>query len=80
MNLEQFAKEAGVEIATCGPEWGGRIAYKTADAPSCSVCGFRTVNSAYRHWAESTFGERAATALLKLLRSAATSPNEGGKG
>lgn len=68
MNLEQFAKKAGVELVECRPEWGGKVAYKTKDSPNCTICGFRTEQAAYKHWLKSTFGENAAKAVTKLLK------------
>lgn len=70
MNLEQFAKKAGVELVECGKEWGGRIGYKTKDHPNCTVAGFRTEAAAYKSWLKSTFGEHAARAVIKLLKPA----------
>lgn len=67
MNLEQFAKTAGVTLIECWPEWGGRLGYKEADHPNSSVCGFKTADSAYKHWMESNFGKRTAKAVAKLL-------------
>ena len=68
MTLEEFAKSAGVRIVECGPEWGGRIAYKTPDSPNTTWCGFRTERAAYKAWMEGTFGKHAAKAVLKLLK------------
>lgn len=67
MTLEEFAKKAGVELIACEPEWGGRIAYKTPDAPNCCICGFRNAGAAYKHWLENTFGELAGKAVMSLL-------------
>jgi hypothetical protein len=67
MTLEEFAKAAGVSIAPCHPEWGGKIAYTEKDHPHSRVCGFRTEAAAYKHWAETTFGPRTYKALKKLL-------------
>lgn len=69
MNLEKFAKIAGVTLIECGPEWGGRIGYKEADHPNISVCGFKTADSAYKHRLKGTFGKRAARAVVKLLKA-----------
>ena len=69
MNIEQFAKMAGVTLIECGPEWGGRIGYKEADHPNSSVCGFRTSTSAYKHWLEGAFGKRTSGAVIKLLKT-----------
>ena len=85
MNLEQFATLAGVEIEDCDPEWGGRVAYKLADHPNSTYCGYRTKEAAYKSWLEGTFGKRTAKAVVKLLKSsniqgkptAANEPNEG---
>ena len=67
MTLEQFAKSAGVTLVDCDPGWGGRIGYKTKDHPNCTEAGYRTHQSAYKGWAENTFGAGAAKALFKLL-------------
>jgi hypothetical protein len=68
VNLEQFAKSAGVELTDCAPEWGGRIGYKTKDTPNCTTCGFRTADAAYKGWLEDTFGKHTAKAVIKLLK------------
>lgn len=69
MTLAEFAKEAGVTIERCDPTgWGGSYAYRTADAPNCLTCGYRSERAAYRGWLTDTFGERAALALIKLLK------------
>jgi len=65
--LKKFADEAGVLIVDCGPGWGGRYGFKTVDLPNSTVCGFKTKAAARRAWADETFGERAAAALVKLL-------------
>lgn len=69
MNLEQFARNAGVELVECGPEWGGRIGYKTKDHPNCTVAGFRTESAAYKSWLKGTFGDHTAKAVMKLLKT-----------
>lgn len=68
MNLTQFAKNAGVELIECDPEWGGRIGYKEKDHQNCTVCGFRTEQAAYKSWIKSKFGEHTAKAVMKLLK------------
>jgi hypothetical protein len=68
MNLEQFAKLAGVVLVDCDPGWGGRIGYKTQDCPSATFCGYRTAGAAYKAWLKDTFGEHAAKAVMKLLK------------
>jgi len=68
MTLEEFAKDAGVVLVDCGEGWGGRVGYKTSDAPNCTNCGYRTAKSAYKAWLTDTFGEGAAKAVLKLLK------------
>ena len=70
MNLEQFAKSAGVTLVVCDKDWGGKVAYKMKDSPNCMVAGFRTEQAAYKHWLKSTFGEHAAKAVTKLLKPA----------
>lgn len=68
MNLEQFAKHAGVVLSPCDPKvWGGSIAYSTKDWQEIKTCGFRSNNAAYRHWLDDTFGGYAADALRKIL-------------
>ena len=67
MNLEQFAKKAGVTIFECSPEYGGRIGYKTKDSPNSTVCGFRTERAAYKSWLTSTFGAHTGKVVMKLL-------------
>ena len=69
MNLEQFAKKAGVTIIECDPEWGGLIGYKEKDHPNSATCGFRTTAAAYKHWLDGTFGKRTAKAIMQLLKS-----------
>lgn len=68
MTLEEFAKKAGVKIIDCGPQWGGRVGYKTADSPNCTMCGYRTVPAAYKGWLKETFGNRTAKAVLELIK------------
>ena len=68
MTLEEFAKQAGMTLIECEPEWGGRVGYKTKDHPNSSVCGYRTAKSAYKGWLNSEFGENNAKAILKLLK------------
>ena len=67
MNLEQFAKEAGVSIVNVEPGWGGRYGYTTKDEPNSTTCGFRSHKTAYQAWLANTFGRAIAKALLKLL-------------
>lgn len=69
MNLKQFAKKAGVKIVLSGPGWDGRYAYTEEDYPNCTTCGFKSHAEAYKHWAISTFGEKTAAALFKLLET-----------
>ncbi len=69
MTLAEFAQSAGATIErTAAREWGGSYAYRTADAPNCLMCGYRSERAALRAWATDTFGERAALALIKLLK------------
>jgi hypothetical protein len=68
MNLEQFAKSAGVTLIECDLEWGGRIGYKEKDFPNRAVCGFQNEQAAYKSWLKSTFGEHTAKAVMKLLK------------
>jgi hypothetical protein len=67
MNLEQFAKKAGVEIIDCGPGWNGKFGYRTKDSPNTSFCGYRTINSTYESWLKDTFGIHTAAAIKKIL-------------
>jgi hypothetical protein len=67
MNLEQFAKKAGVTLTECDSSWGGTIGYKDADYPNSMVCGFRTSAAAYKHWLEGKFGKKATKVVLGLL-------------
>ena len=68
MTLEEFAKQAGVVIVDCGPNWGGRVGYKSSADCNCTFCGYRTSAAAYKGWLKDTFGEGAAKAVLKLLK------------
>lgn len=70
MTLEDFAKQAGVTLGECGPEWGGRVSYAVADHPNCRYCGFRTPKAAYKHWLDNSFGETTSKAILTLLKRA----------
>ena len=67
MNLEQFAKRAGVMIIECDPAWGGDIGYREKGSPNCTVCGFKSEKAAYKHWLVDTFGKHTAKAVLFLL-------------
>ena len=71
-DLKWFANQSGVEVFICGPGWGGRYGYRTADYPNCAVCGFRTKCDARKAWVTDTFGDMAAFALLELLSSPST--------
>ena len=68
MNLEQFAIEAGVTIERCGKEWGGTWAFKCADNPSATYCGYSSKSAAYSAWLDSSVGEQLARTLRKLLK------------
>jgi hypothetical protein len=68
MQIEDFAKEAGVTIHRCDKTWGGTYGYSTKDNPNCSINGFRSEAAVYKGWATDTFGEHAGKALLKLLK------------
>lgn len=70
MTLEEFAKDAGVEIVRCDKDWGGTYGFTIKDSPNCTWCGFRSERAAYQRWLESTFGDQTATAIKKLLRRA----------
>lgn len=69
MTLKDFAEAAGVTVFRCNKEWGGTWAYKTADRPNSSVCGYRSEAALYRGWAEDTFGKHAFKALAKLFNA-----------
>ncbi len=69
MNLEEFAKKAGVIITECDKSWGGTVAYKLNDHPNCTYAGFKTVERAYKHWIENSFGKTASKAILSLLET-----------
>ena len=62
MNLEQFAKKAGVRIVTCSRE----LHYQ--DGSNTTVGPFRTEAAAYKHWLVSEFTPQIAKAILRLLR------------
>jgi hypothetical protein len=67
MTLKEFAELSGVILSRCSEDWGGTWEYGQVDHPTFSVAGYKTEEAAYRGWAENTFGETAANALLKLL-------------
>lgn len=67
MNLEQFAKNAGVAIVDVEHGWGGSLGYREKDYPNTTVVGFRTAQAAYKHWLEGKFGKHTAKAVMKLL-------------
>lgn len=69
MNLKQFADLGGCNVVLCGPGWGGRYGYTTADVPDCTTCGFKTKTEARQRWIEDTFGEVAGRAVMQLLES-----------
>lgn len=69
MTLNQFAAEAGVSFFRCEPEWGGTWAYRTADYPNSTHCGYKTRRDALRSWMVDAFGERSANALEKIIES-----------
>jgi hypothetical protein len=70
MTLEEFAKDAGVEVFECGPGWDGKYGYKEKDWEGCRVNGFRTPLACYKNWLECKVGKQTAKAILKLLRRA----------
>lgn len=69
MTLQDFAEMAGVSVFRCEREWGGTWAYRTPDAPNCSMCGYRSERELYKAWAEDSFGKQATKALIALLRA-----------
>ena len=70
MQIEDFAKEAGVTIHRCDKTWGGTYGYSTKDNPSINWNGYKSEAALYKRWAKYTFGEHAGKALLKLLKGA----------
>ena len=69
MNLEQFAKKAGVTIVATDPEFGeGAVGYRTKDHPNCTCSGFKTEKQAYESWLLDEFGKQLASAIKSLLR------------
>ena len=67
MNLEQFAKKAGVSIVECEPSWGGTIAFTEKDSPNTTYCGYKTKEAAYKSWLTGKFGKSTGKAVLALL-------------
>jgi hypothetical protein len=65
--LADLARECGVEIVACGPGWGGRFGYKSADAPNVKICGYRTKRSALTGWLEDEFGSIAGQVMCRRL-------------
>jgi len=76
MNLEQFAKEAGVVLIACDDKWGGKIGFYETDSPNTRYCGYRSNTAAYMAWLDHKFGSFCGAAVLKLMR---TSINGGGR-
>jgi len=72
MVLKNFAKSAGVVVkqldAKEAKQWGGAWSYSTEDSPNCRVMVLKTEEACYTSWAKSAFGEKAAKALIRLLR------------
>lgn len=67
MNLKQFADLAGCRVVLCGPGWGGKYGYVTADAPNVMECGYKSKQEAREWWLKRTFGEIAGGAVFCLL-------------
>ena len=67
MNLEQFAKKAGVTIVECDPSWGGTIAFIEKDSPTTRR-GYKTKEAAYKGWLTGKFGRSTGSAVLALLK------------
>ena len=67
MNLEQFAKDSGVEVVDCGSGWDGKYGYVVKGSPNSTYCGYRTEKAAYEAWLTNTFGKQAK-AIKKLLK------------
>ena len=68
MTLKELALLSGVSVERCDKEWGGTWAYKTADCPNSTMCGYRSESAVYKAWAEDTFGKTAFKTLAKLLK------------
>lgn len=74
MTLADFAKSAGITLEACGPEWGGRWAFRDIDAPNCRWCGHRTEQSALQRALEEKFGKAGFKAIKKLLKQCEAKP------
>ena len=67
MNLEEFAKSAGVRVIRHSGN-SGKFAYLEAGYPYTIYSGFRTEGGAYRHWLEGMFGKRTGRTVMRLLK------------
>lgn len=67
VKLKAFTDLAGCRVELCGPGWGGRYGFTTADAPNSMTCGYKTKTEARRAFIAETFGEVAGRAVLQLL-------------
>jgi hypothetical protein len=70
MTLEEFAKDAGVEVFECEPGWGGKYGYHETGSPWHLVNGLRSEAACYKDWLKEKFGEQTSKAIVKLLRRA----------
>jgi hypothetical protein len=59
MTIEQFAKEAGMEIST------NPIEFKTLS--NITISSFKTMNEAYKYWLEYTFGKASKIILKNII-------------
>jgi len=67
MKLHEFAKKSGVTIVNCEDGWGGKIGYTTRAQANVTTCGFDSIEAAYTHWLNETFGEDASREVRKLF-------------
>ncbi len=68
MTLEEFAKEAGVQIFECGKEWDNLLGWRTSRHPNINYCGYKTEKAIYKAWLISQFGEQTEKTVIKLLK------------
>lgn len=66
--LADFARECGVQITSCGLEWGGRFGYKTVSAPNVEIRGYRTERAARLGWLQDEFGSHVGQVVRRRLR------------
>lgn len=63
IDLEELAKECGVEVSECDREWGGRYAY--SDQPNVRYCGYRTRKAALKGWFRHSVQGKLGEVLLR---------------